>query len=103
MGGSRVVDAEEPPEGEAFLAWTDALLDAIDRGHLAGAGLDVTDPEPLPEGHPLWRAPNLIITPHFAAWSDEGRELRWLLFREILRRFLAGERLLSVVDPVRGY
>jgi len=82
---------------------TDALVAALSDGVIAGAGLDVTDPEPLPEGHPLWQAPNLIITPHFAAWSDAGRELQWLLFRENLRRFVAGEPLLSVVDPVRGY
>ncbi len=82
---------------------TEALVAALENGTIAGAGLDVTDPEPLPEGHPLWNAPNLVITPHFAAWSDEGRERRWLLYRENLRRFVAGERLLSVVDPSRGY
>ncbi len=82
---------------------TDALVAALENGDIAGAGLDVTDPEPLPDGHPLWKAPNLVITPHFAAWSDEGRERRWLLYRENLRRFVAGERLLSVVDPTRGY
>jgi phosphoglycerate dehydrogenase-like enzyme len=82
---------------------TEALIAALEGGVIAGAGLDVTDPEPLPEGHPLWGAPNLVITPHFAAWSDAGRELHWLLFRENLRRFVAGEPLLSVVDPERGY
>ena len=82
---------------------TDALIAALERGEIAGAGLDVTDPEPLPPEHPLWKAPNLIITPHYAAWSDIGRERRWLLYRENLRRFVAGERLLSVVDPQRGY
>jgi phosphoglycerate dehydrogenase-like enzyme/glyoxylase-like metal-dependent hydrolase (beta-lactamase superfamily II) len=82
---------------------TDALIAALSTGEIAGAGLDVTDPEPLPQGHPLWTAPNLIITPHYAAWSDIGRERRWLLYRENLRRFAAGEPLLSVVDPERGY
>ncbi|MEJ2580832.1 MAG: NAD(P)-dependent oxidoreductase [Acidobacteriota bacterium] len=82
---------------------TDALVAALSEGSIAGAGLDVTDPEPLPTGHPLWKAPNLIITPHYAAWSDIGRERRWLLYRENLRRFVAGEPLLSVVDPKRGY
>ena len=82
---------------------TDALIAALTNGEIAGAGLDVTDPEPLPEGHPLWKAPNLIITPHYAAWSDIGRERRWLLYRENLRRFVAGELMLSVVDPKRGY
>jgi len=79
------------------------LVTALETGQIAGAGLDVTDPEPLTEGHPLWKAPNLIITPHFAAWSDVGSERRWLLYRENLRRFVAGERLLSVVNPERGY
>jgi D-3-phosphoglycerate dehydrogenase / 2-oxoglutarate reductase len=51
----------------------DALLDAIDRGHLAGAGLDVTDPEPLPEGHPLLDRPNVVVTPHVASASVAGR------------------------------
>jgi phosphoglycerate dehydrogenase-like enzyme/glyoxylase-like metal-dependent hydrolase (beta-lactamase superfamily II) len=82
---------------------TEALVAALSEGEIAGAGLDVTDPEPLPPGHPLWKAPNLIITPHYAAWSDIGRERRWLLYRENLRRFVAGEPLLSVVDPKRGY
>jgi phosphoglycerate dehydrogenase-like enzyme/glyoxylase-like metal-dependent hydrolase (beta-lactamase superfamily II) len=82
---------------------TNALVAALVNGEIAGAGLDVTDPEPLPADHPLWKAPNLIITPHYAAWSDIGRERRWLLYRENLRRFVAGEPLLSVVDPKRGY
>ena len=82
---------------------TEALIAALEEGEIAGAGLDVTDPEPLPTDHPLWTAPNLIITPHYAAWSDIGRERRWLLYRENLRRFVAGEPLLSVVDPERGY
>jgi phosphoglycerate dehydrogenase-like enzyme/glyoxylase-like metal-dependent hydrolase (beta-lactamase superfamily II) len=82
---------------------TDALIAALSEGEIAGAGLDVTDPEPLPSDHPLWTAPNLIITPHYAAWSDIGRERRWLLYRENLRRFVAGEPMLSVVDPKRGY
>jgi phosphoglycerate dehydrogenase-like enzyme/glyoxylase-like metal-dependent hydrolase (beta-lactamase superfamily II) len=82
---------------------TDALVAALGNGDIAGAGLDVTDPEPLPPQHALWKAPNLIITPHYSAWSDIGRERRWLLYRENLRRFVAGEPLLSVVDPERGY
>ena len=51
----------------------EALLDAIDRGHLAGAGLDVTDPEPLPAGHPLLDRPNVVVTPHIASASVAGR------------------------------
>ena len=81
---------------------TDALIAALESGQIAGAGLDVTDPEPLPADHPLWKVQGVIITPHYAAWSDVGRERRWLLFRENLRRFVAGERLFSVVDPGTG-
>lgn len=51
----------------------DALLDAIDSGHLGGAGLDVTDPEPLPEGHPLLDRPNVVVTPHIASATVAGR------------------------------
>jgi len=50
---------------------TDALVEVLNDGHLAGAGLDVTDPEPLPDGHPLWSAPNVLITPHVAGFGSE--------------------------------
>ena len=53
--------------------------------------------------HPLWRAPNLIISPHISAGSDLPREQRWVLARENLRRYIAGEKMLSVVDVERGY
>jgi phosphoglycerate dehydrogenase-like enzyme len=82
---------------------TAALIAALDSGRLAGAGLDVTDPEPLPADHPLWRRRDVIITPHVSAGSDAGREDRWLIARENLRRYVAGAPLLSVVDVRRGY
>jgi len=82
---------------------TGALMDALRSGRLGGAGLDVTDPEPLPPDHPLWRIPNVIITPHVSARTDLGTTDRWLVARENLRRFVAGERMLSVVDPAKGY
>jgi len=82
---------------------TGALVAALRDGRLGGAGLDVTDPEPLPPGHPLWSLPNVIITPHVSADSEVDEEVRWLLVRENLRRFAVGDRLLSVVDPARGY
>ena len=82
---------------------TDHLVQALTEGWIAGAGLDVTDPEPLPEGHPLWHAPNTIITPHHANPGDASLEPVAQRFCENLRRYLAGEALLSVVDPARGY
>jgi phosphoglycerate dehydrogenase-like enzyme len=82
---------------------TDDLIAALEKGEIAGAGLDVTDPEPLPEGHPLWTTPRVIISPHTAGRSDKGRERLFLLVRENLRRYVAGEPLLSVVDIERGY
>ncbi len=81
---------------------TQALTDALTSGHLGGAGLDVTDPEPLPADHPLWQLENVIITPHVASRGEEDD--RYLaLVKENLHRYAAGERLLNVVDPERGY
>ena len=83
---------------------TAALVDALNSKKIAGAGLDVTDPEPLPPDHPLWKAPNVIITPHVANDSDLGFEAQIKVVQENLRRYLAGERMLSVVDvSKRGY
>lgn len=79
------------------------LVKALENGTIAGAGLDVTDPEPLPADHPLWAVPDVIITPHVSSDADVDSENRWLLLRENLRRYVAGERMLSVVDVARGY
>ena len=81
----------------------EALIEALASGHLGGAGLDVTDPEPLPADSPLWSMPNVIITPHVGGDSDGHMERMFLLFQENLRRFATGEPLLSVVDRARGY
>jgi phosphoglycerate dehydrogenase-like enzyme len=82
---------------------TTDLVAALHDGRIGGAGLDVTDPEPLPADHPLWKAPNVIITPHVAAMTDLGEEPRWLIARENLRRYATGGKLLSEVDVKRGY
>lgn len=82
---------------------TPALIAALNEKRLAGAGLDVTDPEPLPAGHALWRAPNTIITPHVAGSSDLPRDKQQAIVLENLRRYVAGEKMLSVVDLKRGY
>jgi phosphoglycerate dehydrogenase-like enzyme len=82
---------------------TDDLVAALNNGTIAGAGLDVTEPEPLPKDHPLWKAKNIIITPHMSAQSDLGQAARELILREQLRRFASGDKLLSVVDFKKGY
>jgi phosphoglycerate dehydrogenase-like enzyme len=82
---------------------TDALVTALRAGEIAGAGLDVTDPEPLPDGHPLWTAPNCIITPHTA---DTWEMIIPLLAARITANvvhFAAGEPLEGPVDPAAGY
>lgn len=81
---------------------TDDLVAALESGQIAGAGLDVTDPEPLPANHPLWQMDNVIITPHVSG-RDSNRARHLMIFRENLRRFVAGEALLNVVDPELGY
>jgi|SRR5579859_5511978 len=80
-----------------------ALVDALEEGHLAGAGLDVTETEPLPVGDPLWTAPNLIITPHSSAASPLTTNLAWSILSENLGRFLRGEPLMNQVDKRRGW
>jgi phosphoglycerate dehydrogenase-like enzyme len=73
---------------------TMALVDALTTGHLADAGLDVTDPEPLPEDHPLWSCPNLIITPHVSGMGSAAVHRRIAaVVGENVRRFVAGEAL----------
>ncbi|MBM3775676.1 MAG: D-2-hydroxyacid dehydrogenase [Acidobacteria bacterium] len=80
-----------------------ALVKALDSKHLAGAGVDVTDPEPLPRGHPLWKFDNAIITPHMAGRSDKDRARMAGAIQENIRRFVDGRPLLNVVDKQKGY
>jgi phosphoglycerate dehydrogenase-like enzyme len=82
---------------------TEDLIEALNSERIGGAALDVTDPEPLPPNHPLWTAKNVFITPHVSASSDEQMGRYWLVVRENLRRYVNGERMLSVVDLKRGY
>lgn len=80
-----------------------ALVKALDSKHLAGAGLDVTDPEPLPKGHPLWKFQNVVITPHVSGGSDQLQARTESVYRENLRRFSAGLPMINVVDKREGY
>ena len=79
------------------------LVAALESGRIAGAGLDVTDPEPLPATSALWKVQNVIITPHVSSDSDLGLDARVAVIRENLRRYVAGERMLSEVDLGKGY
>jgi phosphoglycerate dehydrogenase-like enzyme len=81
---------------------TDALIAALESGRLSAAGLDVTEPEPLPTDSPLWQRDDVIITPHVAGRGGE-RERHTVLLIENLKRYIAGDRLLNVVDPKKGY
>lgn len=79
------------------------LIDALSTHRIAGAGLDVTDPEPLPADNPLWHMPNVVITPHISAATSASDVIRWTLVLDNVRRYTAGEPMLSVVDLGRGY
>lgn len=78
------------------------LIAALESGQISGAGLDVTEPEPLPADSPLWQRDDVIITPHVAGSGGE-RERHAVLLIENLRRYIRGDRLLNVVDPEKGY
>lgn len=82
---------------------TEALTAALKSEKVRAAGLDVTDPEPLPKGHPLWSMPNVIITPHNATKSDRLEGRRIALFRENIERFMTGRPLRNVVRKGRRY
>ena len=82
---------------------TGDLVAALCEGTLGGAALDVTDPEPLPEGHPLWTTPNVLITPHVANTPEMAAPLLADRIKQNLRRWSAGEPLLGLVDGAAGY
>jgi phosphoglycerate dehydrogenase-like enzyme len=90
--GALLVNAARGP-----IVDTDALVDALHAGHVRAA-LDVTDPEPLPEGHPLWSCPNLLLTPHVAGSSPQFAPRSLHTAADELRRYIAGEPLHNVVQ-----
>lgn len=89
--------------GRGPLIDEEALVEALEKGIIAGAGLDVFHTEPLPEDHPLWRAPNVLITPHLGADSPTDADDAARIFVDNLARFRTGEPLRNVVDLARGY
>ncbi|HMB85938.1 MAG TPA: NAD(P)-dependent oxidoreductase, partial [Methylomirabilota bacterium] len=79
------------------------VLGALTEGLIWGVGLDVTDPEPLPKGHPLWTHPRAIVTPHTAGGSPRRSGRVIATFRENLRRMREGRPLLALIDKQKGY
>jgi phosphoglycerate dehydrogenase-like enzyme len=90
--GALLVNAARGP-----IVQTDALVEALQSGRIRAA-LDVMNPEPLPEGHPLWSCPNLLLTPHVAGSSPQFAPRALHIAAEELRRFIAGEPLQNVVQ-----
>ncbi len=82
---------------------TEALLKALDQGQIGGAGLDVTDPEPLPPGHPLWAHPRVLITPHIGNTPEMGIPLLARHIRTNVELFGAGQTLEGLIDVEAGY
>jgi phosphoglycerate dehydrogenase-like enzyme len=80
-----------------------ALVRALEEKQIAGAALDVFHDEPLPFDHPLWRLPNVFISPHITGLTPHYNDRAAVIFEENLRRYLAGESLLNVVDKAQGY
>lgn len=80
---------------------TDDLMAALDAGHLSGAVFDVTDPEPLPQGHPLWRHPRVIVTPHIACQTRAEDGARHVV--QVLQAWGAGAAIPGLIDRTRGY
>lgn len=101
---------EAMQEGSYFIAVSrggtydlGSLVKALDSKKLAGAGVDVTDPEPLPKGHALWKMENVIITPHIAGRSDMDRGRMLGIVKSNIQRFADGMPLFNVVDKQKGY
>jgi len=79
----------------------DALLNALNEGQISSAVLDVTTPEPLPDDHPLWRHPNVLITPHIASKPQAETAMDALV--DNIRRHRAGKPVIGLIDRARGY
>ena len=112
-GSERLIDASVLAEmrddailvnvARGALVDTDALVAALQNGQLGGAGIDVTDPEPLPDGHPLWTCPNTIVTPHSADTPEMTDPLLAERIAHNVSAWLSGGAFIGIVDPTLGY
>jgi phosphoglycerate dehydrogenase-like enzyme len=89
--------------GRGMTTRLDDLVQALNEGWIAGAALDVFEIEPLPADHPLWQAPNVLITPHTAGFGPHLDERRYEIIVDNAQRFLAGEPLRNVVDKAHWF
>lgn len=91
--------------GRGYIVDTPALCEALESGHLSGAGVDVTEPEPLPADHPLWQIPTAVVTPHVSGFYHlrQTHERIVEIFAENLEHFRKGEPLRNQVDFATGY
>ena len=96
--GARLINV-----GRGSLLDESALIHALESGAVGGAALDVTSVEPLPPDSPLWRAPNLLITPHTSALSDRLWHRETTLLMDLLERWFDGREMFNLVDFARGY
>ena len=80
-----------------------ALIEALGKGEIRGAALDVFEEEPLPEDSPLWNMNNVIITPHNSWVSEMRNERRYDIIHENMKRFISGEKLINIVNIEKGY
>ena len=108
MIGARELDAMKSNAwvvnvARGSLVDTDALVEVLAEGRIGGAALDVTDPEPLPDGHPLWTEPRALITPHTANPPDALARALAERIEENVARYGAGEELIAIVDVEAGY
>ena len=89
--------------GRGIIIDSEALADALNEKKIYGAGLDVTEPEPLPPEHPLWSARNILITPHVSAATSMTTERRTMVFIDLLKCYVSGQEMYNLVDFDAGY
>ena len=89
--------------GRGVIVQLEALVDALNNQRIAGAALDVYETEPLPGNHPLWKCPNVILTPHVAGVDTHTLARRFKLLKSNVQRFLNGEQPDNVVDKTQWF